>query len=694
MADGKRGVRQTWPVAVVVGVAFAIAQWISATYISVELTDIIASLVGLAAAVVFLASGSRAGATRPWRHAVERERELASSGGEVRRRWGRPGAVRRVGRRADQDPRPRAHRRPDLMALFPYLLVIAVFSVAKLVGPVKAWLASTDVKIPWPGLDGDVLTAAGEEHLDDLHPPWLSSRARCCSSARSSSPSSTASPSRGGPSEVGPRHKMRFAFLTVASVLALAYVMNLSGQTITIGTWIAGTGAAFVLPRPILGWIGTAVTGSDTSANALFATLQQTAARPPGIDPTLLVAANTSGGVVGKMISPQNLTIAATAVGLVGRESDIFRKVLPVERRAHHRHVPARRPAVDRPGLDAAMSTGTSGAPRSCAGLKVALFATCFNDTMWPETPNRHGASARAARVPRSSSRRSRPAAVRCFTNTGYAAEAAPARARLRRRLRRHTTRSSPRRGRASGRSATSTTDRAAGGDAALAGRVEVAPKVYELSSSSSTSSGSPTSGPTSRTGSPTTRRATRCGWLRVGDRPLRLLRKAVRGHDLVELPGAEECCGFGGTFSMKNPDVSIAMGSDKARHVVETGAEVLVAGDNSCLMHIGGVLGPAASRNAGCTWPRSSPRPRRTRHDRSPRRDRGPRRAAAATAPTFVGMPKFPEGRARGPGQHPAARNLAHATHTSAPSGPGRRRGAALGGPAPGRRRPPRTRP
>ena len=121
----------------------------------------------------------------------------------------------------------------------------------------------------------------------------------------------------------------RSAFLTVSSVLALAYVMNLSGQTIAIGTWIAGAGGAFAFLSPLLGWIGTAVTGSDTSANALFATLQQAAAQEAGLDPTLLVAANTSGGVVGKMISPQNLTIAATAVGLVGREADILRKVLP-----------------------------------------------------------------------------------------------------------------------------------------------------------------------------------------------------------------------------------------------------------------------------------------------------------------------------------------------------------------------------
>jgi Fe-S oxidoreductase len=77
---------------------------------------------------------------------------------------------------------------------------------------------------------------------------------------------------------------------------------------------------------------------------------------------------------------------------------------------------------------------------------------------------------------------------------------------------------------------------------------------------------------------------------LGVGDRPTRLL-EAVRGLTLVDLPEAEECCGFGGTFAVKNADVSVAMGADKARHVRETDAEVLVAGDNSCLMHVGGLL-------------------------------------------------------------------------------------------------------
>ena len=131
--------------------------------------------------------------------------------------------------------------------------------------------------------------------------------------------------------------------------------MNLSGQTLTIGTWIAATGAFFAFLSPILGWLGTAVTGSDTSANALFATLQQTAGQKAGLDPTLLVAANTSGGVVGKMISPQNLTIAATAVGILGRESDLFRKTILWSLGLLFILCVPGLPAVHRAGLDASV---------------------------------------------------------------------------------------------------------------------------------------------------------------------------------------------------------------------------------------------------------------------------------------------------------------------------------------------------
>ena len=116
--------------------------------------------------------------------------------------------------------------------------------------------------------------------------------------------------------------------MTVAAVLALAYVMNQSGQTITLGLWAAGAGARSPSCRALIGWLGVAVTGSDTSSNALFGALQVTAAKDAGLSETLLAAANSSGGVLGKMISPQNLAIGAAAVGLAGREGDLFRKVL------------------------------------------------------------------------------------------------------------------------------------------------------------------------------------------------------------------------------------------------------------------------------------------------------------------------------------------------------------------------------
>jgi lactate permease len=114
----------------------------------------------------------------------------------------------------------------------------------------------------------------------------------------------------------------------VCSVLALAYVMNLSGQTATLGTWAAGAGGFFAFLSPIIGWFGTAVTGSDTSTNSLFGGLQVAAAHKSSLSPTLLAAANSSGGVLAKMVSPQNLAIGAAAVGLAGKEGDIFRKVV------------------------------------------------------------------------------------------------------------------------------------------------------------------------------------------------------------------------------------------------------------------------------------------------------------------------------------------------------------------------------
>jgi lactate permease len=123
-------------------------------------------------------------------------------------------------------------------------------------------------------------------------------------------------------------NQLKFAILTVATVLGLAYVMNQSGQTLTLGQWIAGAGGIFAFLSSLIGWLGVSVTGSDTSSNALFGALQVEAAKNAGISDILAASANSSGGVLGKMISPQNLAIGAAAVGMGGEEGVLFRKVL------------------------------------------------------------------------------------------------------------------------------------------------------------------------------------------------------------------------------------------------------------------------------------------------------------------------------------------------------------------------------
>lgn len=120
-------------------------------------------------------------------------------------------------------------------------------------------------------------------------------------------------------------NQLKFPILTVASVLAFAYIVNDSGITLTLAEALANTGVLFPFFAPVLGWLGVFITGSDTSANALFSKLQYATAQSIGVDPVVTVAANVSGGVVGKMISPQSIAVAAAAGNLVGQESQLFR---------------------------------------------------------------------------------------------------------------------------------------------------------------------------------------------------------------------------------------------------------------------------------------------------------------------------------------------------------------------------------
>jgi lactate permease len=323
MVDGWRGVRQTWPVALIAGATFGAAQFATSNYISVELTDIVASLVSAAAVVGFLQvwhpSGAPTSPSRGWQQGPGRP---AVAGGATY-----DATFEREARRRADDHRD---TRGDIAEAYaPYLIIIVVFAVAQISWlPFKDFLDQRSASFNWPGLD--VLNAKGEAPLSETFKfNWASAAGTLlllCGLL--TMPVLRIRPGRALRIWLESVWGMRWAIVTVSSVLALAYVMNLSGQTITLGQWLAGAGGFFAFLSALLGWFGVAVTGSDTSSNALFGALQVSAAHKADLSPTLLAAANSSGGVLGKMISPQNLAIGAAAIGLAGQEGDLFRRVV------------------------------------------------------------------------------------------------------------------------------------------------------------------------------------------------------------------------------------------------------------------------------------------------------------------------------------------------------------------------------
>lgn len=307
--DGARALRQLWPLALVTGAAVAVGHFFTPS-ISYELTAVVASLLGLAASYMFLLVWSP---TTPQEY------------------------------RTHVDLKDVPTRERVLLALLPYVLVVAIIAVTKLwkIGfNFSKVLSDTDVKIQWPGLYGHLLTSSGEASsspiytLQTLSNPgtWIFLTAAIVAVVYGlNSSGGRYRTSVGAMFMVLPRtiYGLRLSILTIVTVMALAYVMNLSGQTTAIGAALAATGAAFGFLSPFLGWLGTAVAGSATSAGALFANLQSTAATGAGIDPRILLAANTCGGGLGKIVSPQNLAIAAGAVDATGTDAEILKKVAP-----------------------------------------------------------------------------------------------------------------------------------------------------------------------------------------------------------------------------------------------------------------------------------------------------------------------------------------------------------------------------
>lgn len=323
IVDGMRGIRQTWPVAVLAGVAFAVSQFITSNFIAVEITDVVASVVTF---IVVL------GVLRIWKPAETVSFE--TPGATPRAGAGAPPAgggasptLVQVAETVQVDRSRYSKARLTWNAVMPYVVIITVFSISQ-IPAVKAWMAeATTIHFPWPGLqitdaDGNPVNTDYKLNLLGTGGTLLLISGIIVAIAYRISFRRALAAYR------ATLHQLRFTILTVTAVLALAYVMNLSGQTQSLGAALAATGGFFILLSPAIGWLGVAITGSDTSSNALFGLLQATTAEQVGINPILTAAANSSAGVLGKMLSPQNLAVAAAAASMAGREGDLFRKLV------------------------------------------------------------------------------------------------------------------------------------------------------------------------------------------------------------------------------------------------------------------------------------------------------------------------------------------------------------------------------
>jgi len=309
--DGWRGVKETWPAVLVAGGSFAIAQYLTSNFIGPELPDITASLTSLVCLTLFL---RRWKPVRIFRFDTQTSAEAAAQALEA----------------------PRHSTGQIVKAWSPFLILTAMVTIWS-IPPFKALFAAGGalehwvLKIPVPSLDQlvqkmppivpvptgyeaiyrfDAVSATGTAIMLGAVIAIVLLKMRPAAALRTFAETA---------------NELKVPIYSIGMVLAFAFIANYSGLSATLALALAHTGKAFTFFSPFLGWLGVFLTGSDTSSNALFSALQATTAQQIGVSEVLLVAANTTGGVTGKMISPQSIAIACAAVGLAGRESDLFR---------------------------------------------------------------------------------------------------------------------------------------------------------------------------------------------------------------------------------------------------------------------------------------------------------------------------------------------------------------------------------
>ncbi|KVW69219.1 lactate permease LctP family transporter [Burkholderia ubonensis] len=328
MMDGLRGVRQTWPAALVAGGSFAITQYFTSNHLGPELPDITSSLVSLVALAAFLKVWQPSSARQTARGAAG---GMGASGGGAAALAGFGG----FGSSTSREASPYTFAQ-TLRAWSPFLILTGVVTVWSL-APFKALfaphgaLAATVLKFKVPALDQLVVKTAPivatPKALDAVLKIDLVSAvgSAILVTALISIVLLRMKPRDALVTFGETLKELARPILSIGFVLAFAFVANYSGMSSTLALLLAGTGAAFPFFSPFLGWLGVFLTGSDTSSNALFCSLQQATAHQLGLPDTLAVAANTTGGVTAKMISPQSIAVACAATGLVGKEAELFR---------------------------------------------------------------------------------------------------------------------------------------------------------------------------------------------------------------------------------------------------------------------------------------------------------------------------------------------------------------------------------
>ncbi|WP_002144826.1 L-lactate permease [Bacillus cereus] len=314
LMDGFKGVRQTWPALFVAGSSFAITQFITATFLGPELPDITSALVSLVSLSLCL---------KVWQPKEIYQSKEANS--EV------------AATKAKSMPKLTVGKVVKAWSPFIILTVMVVIwsqSFFKALFAPGGALESLVFKFEVPGLHNLVMKAEPIVNkptpyeailkLDILSATGTAILIACIISIfilKMSAKDAVATFKE-------TLNELKMPILSIGFVLGFAFIANYSGLSFTLALALAGTGGLFPFFSPFLGWIGVFLTGSDTSANALFSNLQAITAQQVGVSEVLLVAANTTGGVTGKMISPQSIAIACAAVGLAGKESDLFRFTL------------------------------------------------------------------------------------------------------------------------------------------------------------------------------------------------------------------------------------------------------------------------------------------------------------------------------------------------------------------------------